>query len=216
LVAPNTLFAWKEYFKEQFPELHIASFSCYPPDATLINDTSTGEQTWGAKLLDGVTWMMLIRNTHSTWHSCCEQFFIAALQRVVKRPRRRFYNAVGVKDVLLACKDVELSKHGVQVEWDNLVKQYDATKKAELQESDSDSDQEHAQERGEGRENLLEKEDDQRLGKLILLEMVRTHFWTFFFFFFFFIDLFLQYSPPSFCCLRMEYSNDVADGEYRG
>ncbi|KAK3815482.1 MAG: hypothetical protein J3Q66DRAFT_344864 [Benniella sp.] len=128
LVAPNTLFAWKEYFKEQFPELHIASFSCYPPDATLINDTST-----------------------------------AALQRVVKRPRRRFYNAVGVKDVLHACKDVELSKHGVQVEWDNLIKQYNASKEAELQESDSESDQEHAQERDAGRKNLLEKEDDQRL-----------------------------------------------------
>lgn len=42
LVAPNTVFAWTQYFKEKFPELHIATFSCYPPDPNLINDSSTG------------------------------------------------------------------------------------------------------------------------------------------------------------------------------
>ncbi|KAI7818735.1 hypothetical protein BC939DRAFT_531828 [Gamsiella multidivaricata] len=130
LVAPNTLFAWKQYFKEEFPELHIASFSCYPPDPTLINDSST-----------------------------------AALQRVVKRPRRRFYNAVGVKDVLVACKDVELSKNGDQVDWDGLIAQHDAEKEAEFQESEGESDQEHGreQDQDESQKNLLEKDSDQRL-----------------------------------------------------
>ncbi|KAI9233326.1 MAG: hypothetical protein BYD32DRAFT_132019 [Podila humilis] len=124
LVAPNTLFAWTQYFKEEFPELHIASFSCYPPDPTLINDSST-----------------------------------AALQRVVKRPRRRFYNAVGVKDVLVACKDVELSKHGVQVDWQNLIAQYDKEKETELHDSDEGEEQEDESDKKPkgNQENLLEK-----------------------------------------------------------
>ncbi|KAF9189930.1 Guanine nucleotide-binding-like protein 1 [Haplosporangium sp. Z 767] len=105
LVAPNTLFAWKQYFKETFPELHIASFSCYPPDPTLINDST-------------------------------------ALQRVVKRPSRRFYNAVGVRDVLMACKDVELLKNDVQVGWDALIAQYDVQKEIESQESEEETEQE--------------------------------------------------------------------------
>ncbi|KAF9171984.1 Guanine nucleotide-binding-like protein 1 [Mortierella sp. AD011] len=134
LVAPNTLFAWKQYFKEKFPELHIASFSCYPPDPSLINDSST-----------------------------------AALQRVVKRPRGRFYNAVGVRDVLEACKDVELSKNGDQVDWDSLIAQQDARKKTEFQESDEESDQDHHSDgdddlrEGHNSKNLLEKQSDREL-----------------------------------------------------
>ncbi|KAF9966314.1 Guanine nucleotide-binding-like protein 1 [Mortierella alpina] len=133
LVAPNTLFAWKQYFKEQFPELHIAAFSCYPPDPALINDSST-----------------------------------AALQKVVKKPRRRFYNAVGVKDVLEACKDVELSKNGAQVDWDTLVSQYDSNKDTEFQESedenghDQNHDKEESLDQTKGR-NLHEKESDSNI-----------------------------------------------------
>ncbi|KAI9495366.1 hypothetical protein BDB00DRAFT_870516 [Zychaea mexicana] len=41
LVSEFTLFAWTKYFEEQFPELHIASFSCYPRDEKLIDDTKT-------------------------------------------------------------------------------------------------------------------------------------------------------------------------------
>ncbi|KAI8378996.1 hypothetical protein BD560DRAFT_389221 [Blakeslea trispora] len=41
LVSEFTVFAWKKYFEEQFPELHIATFSCYPRDPKLIDDTTT-------------------------------------------------------------------------------------------------------------------------------------------------------------------------------
>ncbi|KAG0042338.1 Guanine nucleotide-binding-like protein 1, partial [Gryganskiella cystojenkinii] len=124
LVAPNTLFAWTQYFKERFPELHIASFSCYPQDPTLINDSST-----------------------------------AALQRVVKRPRRRFYNAVGVKDVLVACRDVELKKNGDQVDWDGLISHYESPKETEFQDSDEEGEQDNEQDKmgKNGQENLLKK-----------------------------------------------------------
>ncbi|KAI9274751.1 hypothetical protein BDA99DRAFT_498487 [Phascolomyces articulosus] len=41
LVSEFTVFAWTKYFEEQFPELHIATFSCYPRDEKLIDDTKT-------------------------------------------------------------------------------------------------------------------------------------------------------------------------------
>lgn len=77
----------------------------------------------------------------------------------MKRPRRRFYNAVGVKDVLVACKDVELAKNGVQVDWQNLISHYDKEKEAEFHDSDEGEDQGdegEQQQKGE-QENLLEK-----------------------------------------------------------
>ncbi|KAI9008446.1 hypothetical protein CLU79DRAFT_777054 [Phycomyces nitens] len=41
LVSRFTEFAWRKYFEEQFPRLHLATFSCYTRDDTFINDTST-------------------------------------------------------------------------------------------------------------------------------------------------------------------------------
>lgn len=41
LVSEFTVFAWKKYFEEKFPNLHIASFSCFPRDPRLIDDTAT-------------------------------------------------------------------------------------------------------------------------------------------------------------------------------
>ncbi|KAF8953577.1 Guanine nucleotide-binding-like protein 1 [Entomortierella lignicola] len=159
LVAPNTLYAWKHYFKEKFPELHIASFSCYPPDPTLLNDSSTGKYSLRLKLMINFSALKLTFNLN---------FYIAALQRVVKRPRRRFYNAVGVKDVLVACKDVELSKNGDQVDWDALIAMHDTGKEAEFQESEGESDQHSEGEDNDSDEkndkvNLLDKQNDQGL-----------------------------------------------------
>lgn len=77
----------------------------------------------------------------------------------MKRPRRRFYNAVGVKDVLVACKDVELAKHGVQVDWQNLIAQYDKEKETEFHDSDEGEEQgDEGDKKPKGnQENLLEK-----------------------------------------------------------
>ncbi|KAI8068633.1 hypothetical protein BC940DRAFT_298669 [Gongronella butleri] len=41
LVSEFTVFAWTTYFNEQFPELHITTFSCFERDAKLIDDTKT-------------------------------------------------------------------------------------------------------------------------------------------------------------------------------
>ena len=42
LIGQETLRAWTEYFRSQFPDLGISCFSCYPTDGFLENDTGTG------------------------------------------------------------------------------------------------------------------------------------------------------------------------------
>ncbi|KAF9902938.1 Guanine nucleotide-binding-like protein 1 [Linnemannia zychae] len=130
LVAPNTVLAWTHYFKEKFPELHVAAFSCYPPDPNLINDSST-----------------------------------ASLKKVAKRPRHRYYNAVGVKDVLVACKDVEVSKNGDRVDWDTLIAHYEKPKETERHESDDDH---HDTERQQQSRNLSDDQNEE------LVETLKT------------------------------------------
>ncbi|KAI7872945.1 hypothetical protein BDF14DRAFT_1960989 [Spinellus fusiger] len=41
LVSRFTEFAWRKYFEEQFPEVHLATFSCYTRDDKFIDDTAT-------------------------------------------------------------------------------------------------------------------------------------------------------------------------------
>jgi ribosome biogenesis GTPase A len=41
LVSEFTVFAWKKYFEEEFPNLRIATFSCFPRNPDLIDDTKT-------------------------------------------------------------------------------------------------------------------------------------------------------------------------------
>ncbi|CAO3639816.1 unnamed protein product [Cunninghamella echinulata] len=40
LVSEFTVFAWKKYFEEHFPQLHISTFSCYPRDVDFNDDTA--------------------------------------------------------------------------------------------------------------------------------------------------------------------------------
>jgi hypothetical protein len=47
------------------------------------------------------------------------------LKTRVRRPRKRGYRATGVRDILLACQDVDLDKEGVTVNWNTLIKNYD-------------------------------------------------------------------------------------------
>lgn len=101
LVAEKTVYAWTKYFEEVYPELHIANFSCFPRDETLIDDTST-----------------------------------YVLKTRLKRPRKRNYRASGIRDILLTCKDVQLDKQGVTVDWNSIIRNYDL-------ESQQDGDEPH-------------------------------------------------------------------------
>lgn len=59
----------------------------------------------------------------------------------------------------MACKDVELAKHGVQVDWQNLISQYNKENEVEFHDSDEGEEQgeeDDQKQKGE-RENLLEK-----------------------------------------------------------
>jgi hypothetical protein len=47
------------------------------------------------------------------------------LKTRLKRPRKRGYRATGIRDILLACKDVHLDKQGVTVDWNSLIQNYD-------------------------------------------------------------------------------------------
>ncbi|KAL1923491.1 uncharacterized protein VTP21DRAFT_8471 [Calcarisporiella thermophila] len=47
-----------------------------------------------------------------------------ALKNRVKRPRKRYYQAYGVKEVLTACKDVHVEKQGVGVDWEEIIRRY--------------------------------------------------------------------------------------------
>src|SRR4051812_39043746 len=91
---------------------------------------------------------------------------IASLKKVAKRPRRRYYNAVGVKDVLVACKDVEVSKNGEQVDWDTLIAHYDKPKETEHHESDDDHHDTELEHQQEGRK--LSDGQDEKLGMFTL------------------------------------------------
>ena len=42
----------------------------------------------------------------------------------VKRPRKRYYHAHGVRAIFEACKDVKLEKKGVHVDWTGLMARY--------------------------------------------------------------------------------------------
>ena len=40
LVSTDVVRAWERYFRDRFPGLHIATFSCYPADVFAFNDLS--------------------------------------------------------------------------------------------------------------------------------------------------------------------------------
>ena len=76
---------------------------------------------------------------------------IASLQKRVRRQKKRYLRSVGVKDVLNACKQVPLKKHGIEIDWNYLIENYgkmhddiaDENKQGRAREdgdSDADSD----------------------------------------------------------------------------
>ncbi|KAI8973520.1 P-loop containing nucleoside triphosphate hydrolase protein [Mycotypha africana] len=105
LVSDFTVFAWKKYFEEEFPEIQIATFSCFPRDPQLIDDTAT-----------------------------------FALKKQAKRPKKRYYYAQGVKEILSLCRDM-VDKPDVTVDWKSIIAQYDKdeTNKQQHDKDDSDS-----------------------------------------------------------------------------
>lgn len=46
------------------------------------------------------------------------------MQKRTKRPKKRRYQALGIKELLLACKNTNLVKQDVEVNWTELIEQY--------------------------------------------------------------------------------------------
>ncbi|ORX89210.1 P-loop containing nucleoside triphosphate hydrolase protein [Basidiobolus meristosporus CBS 931.73] len=110
LINEVTLDAWKEYFQQKFPDLHVASFSSYKREEDL----------------DDVN------------------------QKVKKRKAvKRKFRALGIKDVLKACRTVSITKKNIEINWDEIIRQYDEEtldenedENDESTESDEDTDEE--------------------------------------------------------------------------
>nr|CAG8585161.1 15229_t:CDS:10 [Entrophospora candida] len=49
---------------------------------------------------------------------------LAYLQKRTKRPRKRYYQPVGIKDFLTECSNLKLNKLGVEVDWASLIQEY--------------------------------------------------------------------------------------------
>lgn len=65
----------------------------------------------------------------------------------------------------MACKDVEVSKHGAQIEWDELIAQYDKPKESESHESEEELDDiDHRRQKKDHRPS----DDENLLGMLLL------------------------------------------------
>lgn len=60
------------------------------------------------------------------------------MKKQAKRPKKRYYYAQGVKNILTVCKDI-VDKEGVDVDWKSLIAQYDEDN-ADLNNSDDEYD----------------------------------------------------------------------------
>jgi len=94
LVAPDVVRAWEAYFHQRFPGLHTASFSCYSLDTFAFSDDKDGS---------------------------------TATETVAKRTnarRKRYHRSVGVRDILNACHDVDITKRDQLVDWQAIIERY--------------------------------------------------------------------------------------------
>lgn len=175
LVSEGTLYAWRKYFEECFPQLHVASFSAYPRDEKFINDSAPCE------------YLVLLRLTVFIVTQVCDHRTISdtlvssslnkdALQNRVRRPRKRYYRAWGVKGLLNACRDVKVEKDGVRVDWEELIRQYD--RESEYGEGEDEEMENEEEMDKEGEEEAEEEEalrnrrrrsedDDRPVGKAV-------------------------------------------------
>jgi hypothetical protein len=91
LIGQATLASWMSYFKNKYPDISMAAFSCYPKDGFMVSDEET-----------------------------------SILKKRIKRKYKRYYRSVGVLDVIKACRDVELIKEGVKVNWEAILEKAQA------------------------------------------------------------------------------------------
>lgn len=62
------------------------------------------------------------------------------LKQRAKRPRKRYYHAQGIANILRTCSELELDNKSVHVDWPALIDRYDNTKDEEDEEEDEDDE----------------------------------------------------------------------------
>ncbi|KAJ3194599.1 Guanine nucleotide-binding-like protein 1 [Irineochytrium annulatum] len=102
LVDPITLSAWRDYFHSLYPSLHVAHFSIYPPEVHLPTPSADASSSTAATRLKAPTTSSRLQ---------------------------RFSRSVGVTAVLEACRDVEVVKGGVKVDWEHMIAEEAARRK---------------------------------------------------------------------------------------
>ncbi|EIE88526.1 hypothetical protein RO3G_13237 [Rhizopus delemar RA 99-880] len=70
----------------------------------------------------------------------CAKGLLDALKTQAKRPKRRYYHAQGVQNILSLCRDV-CHKPGVEVDWDAILTRYDENAVHVEEEEDEDDDE---------------------------------------------------------------------------
>lgn len=63
------------------------------------------------------------------------------LKQRAKRPRKRYYHAQGIANILRTCSKLELGDKSVHVDWPALIDRYNNTKDEEEDEDDDDDDE---------------------------------------------------------------------------
>lgn len=63
------------------------------------------------------------------------------LKQRAKRPRKRYYHAQGIANILRTCSKLELDNKTVPVDWQALIDRYDNTKEDEEEEEEEGNDE---------------------------------------------------------------------------
>lgn len=66
---------------------------------------------------------------------------IDVLKQRAKRPRKRYYHAQGIANILRTCSKLELDNKSVPVDWQALIDRYDNTKEEEEEEEEEENDE---------------------------------------------------------------------------
>ena len=95
LIDGKTLEGWKIYFKERFPGLILAGFSCYPKECFRQDDMGIGKISF-----------IILKDE---------------MKKRSKRKFKRYFKAVGVTDILELCRTIHLDSKS-KIDWDELIK----------------------------------------------------------------------------------------------
>src|SRR5437016_12628539 len=86
------------------------------------------------------------------------------LQKRTKRPKKRYYQVVGIKDLLIECNNLKLNKPGVEVDWTTLIQKYSIREQnlnnVEQEEEEEEEDDDDDDDDGDDDDETNDDDDD--------------------------------------------------------